>query len=1146
MDPPLDSLDGTDLFNMDLSFDQATLDTTFDSQFGDTLLNQTFNDMSPTVSRINSQISAAMPTSEPQTLESEWPFGDGTFDTNSLLDFSGTEDLVASFMKNDDSSNTATQNVPMSNQGNRMIPTSQPITTVQHHPTISAVTGVSVAAPSLGMGSLPPNATVNMANLQMLGVQGQSNPSLNHQFLPQFSTGKPMAPHTVPLNAPGPQLTPQFYGTLPSQVSPMKSTANPSLVGNPPAVPMNSSISASTTLSHLVSGAMRPPTLQVSSPVHPGMATGGLHNVGGRPPQLSPSASSISGSLPQTPTTTMTKPVGKGTTPSTPDKAKSITKAGSEERGHTPKKLTYNPMVAGKTTLKKMQELRSNMKFPENCIDPAMLRKLYDMTYEEFTNFLTNFLRDFIQKHPERKNVKEFKNPQLDNTDVNLQQLFKFVIGSGGFLYVARQKLWKAIGIEMRVSQNNPAAPLLRRWYDDFLLPVEETYVFPRDISGMAEIEANLAARLKKGKVAAKRKANATDPLLSPIMSSPSATPEPLTDHLPSVPFTPTSGTKGLTSHFPLATSPASIPSHLPKRSRTLSTLSQMSMPTSTESRTSTPADIPATKPSWQPAVYQTTPTGGHDLTPLLHVAQRSTLVPNVLHGGAIRIPDLVLSLQSRMDMEVSRAVNTLVQLSYYYPQQVQLTFCPDLMSTLIDTHRLLFTQLRNALMGQSQTGHVTPPLVEADRLPPLLTLPDGQNGHMFESENYSAPLVRACEYSLALGIIWQNLASFETNAQWLAQQSTFVEFFQQMLGFHHQDNCSLTKPRHWLYLQEFRKVLLNLLASLAPQLEINQRPLATHVVNLVSAFTQGYADAVADPVQCCERYGWMAMEAFCKLTTTDHNRACLAQLDSATLQPLLDNLVGALTAWDLKNDQVVAPNPLPTSINIHPHNRTSHLSLVVLALYSLTTVVSPECLPVDTVSQAAEVMGNRAPYTLSLSPLSPTRDTKDQVKTSLQVKAQVFRRGMVQHKLLVPKLLATIIRIQKEVGPAATTMVPRETLAQVAKIQQQGGLGPGRSLPNLTIARAIPLDSHGGSTMGEGGIGGGTSSLLSKYSPADSATPEAIICTRSLEILTLIFPSDAKYARMYLDDLITLLQCGGTSVFFTQLVDRLIKIVSK
>ncbi|RKP33101.1 hypothetical protein BJ085DRAFT_27695 [Dimargaris cristalligena] len=182
----------------------------------------------------------------------------------------------------------------------------------------------------------------------------------------------------------------------------------------------------------------------------------------------------------------------KETPPKTPGPGKQGSESrASEEPVATPRKLTYNPMVAGKTTLKKIEQLQAGLTFPEDCINPGMLRRLLDMSYAEFSAFCTEFLKDFVVKNPERRNVKEFKNPQLDNTDVDLQKLFWFVIGSGGFLEVAKQKLWKAIGLEMRVSQNNPAAPLLRRWYDDFLLPLEEAFVYPRDGDAIAEMEAN-------------------------------------------------------------------------------------------------------------------------------------------------------------------------------------------------------------------------------------------------------------------------------------------------------------------------------------------------------------------------------------------------------------------------------------------------------------------------------------------------------------------------------------------------------------------------------------------------------------------------------------------------------------------------------
>ncbi|KAJ1972506.1 hypothetical protein H4R35_004638 [Dimargaris xerosporica] len=1283
MDHDLDPLAGSGLFGM--NFDESSLqeDTTnglFDAQFADSLLN---TNPGAADSPGPGDGDKSGNSNNNGLLDMGWPFGDGSFDTSTLLDLSSAaDDNPPSFMNEPDQSmafppHTMAQALSQA--------ASLPLTTVASHSRAStsmeperptgmpAVMSLSQSAATpfptasrapapgmMGQGApnvstgTPPNPTANqlfaipgganMATLQMLAASGQLTPQMQMHLMNQMAAqnrmmtaaGQPM--HSV---APRP-MSQAMTGTFNPALRAMGENRPPMQAFPPNFNPMAAQMSPGTPTSHMAS-TMRPPS-RGATPVN--MATGRPSPStspalpAAHPSRQSPSAlvglkspahgtqllSDPAGSpLAASPATfTSPKPSRNIATASTPKSAAPAStttptnKSESQSKRHsasqsdhpspgpikssmdplvsedlfgTPRKGNYNPMIPGKTTLKKIEDLRTGLKFPEGCINPPKLRELLDMTYTEFTQFLTMFLKEFIKNNPERKNVKEFKNPQLDNADVDLKKLFWFVVGSGGFWVVARQKLWKAIGLEMKVSQNNPAAPLLRRWYDDFLLPVEETYVYPRNANTIAEVEAHVQRTRKK----AKRKVSQLEAVTSPALSSPRDTPEPL----PTGPaLTPSRsggavkmGPSGLGGANPMLNaqfkrarpSPASDARSL---SATLAASAQPgAMGANRASGSGGPATTGPDQPTslWQPAEVHASLTGGHDLRTMVSAAQAKAMVPNPMRPGTVHISDIVRCLQSGLDLEIAQALNLLLVMSYSNPNQLSLSHGPDLVPALLELQVSLLLDIQRETQSRSDQPQ-TPPMSgsengdEPNVTAPRLDLP-GVDRAVFANENYSARLARACEYSLALATLWQNLAATSTNAEVMAHNPTFLRVLQQTLLCHHFEAETTTRPHHWLYLNEYRKLLLQLVSHLASHLQLAQWVLAEYLVKLFKAvmhpFIGGGTSAVGISPTVYEHHTWLALDAFCKLTATDTNRACLAELDFGLMKAMLDIVTSCCTHWDqqlqsgLQVTSGVATEMVPSGGDLPKATRMAYLLHSVLALYNLVVIADPEKLPPEARMVASSMAATQPDHSLAAgeesgdsggnqqgtpptnglasSSSSPATASKHLPSGySVRTASDSFRSAILHHPVLVRKLLNTVASIQQTVAADAQSLVPRETLALVSQIQAQkstAAIGT-KALPNLTLPRH-PV--RAGSMMSSHGVGGGgiSGSFLSPTS-ADYDSLEGTVCIRVLEILCAIFPSDEAFCQSFLPDLITLSQFPPPSPAYARLLNMLMVSSSK
>ncbi|KAJ1926025.1 hypothetical protein IWQ60_004147 [Tieghemiomyces parasiticus] len=1140
MDNDLDPLGSSSLFGVDMNFDPSSLEgdvsnSFFDAGFSDSMLNM--GEGNPSTAASNRGASS---NDNPSGID--WPFGDPSFDENSLLDLSATEDggadagLGAQARSGSqaapDSSVPASSAVPQNPSFIPRPPASQPAP--PSAPPSVPPSAISLTSPN----ALPGNLPLNPATFQMLAASGRLTPQMQAQFMAQMAMNNRGFGGPAIGGVPG-QFHPGLaYPGHPYMNHPGMPGANPAAMMAPPRPP-----GVPTTMSMGPPGHARSTTPQAQFAARP---SPGSSPAGVRPATLTSPPADLTLSSPRL--ATPGKP-GKSVppasrkpdvdsqrgTPARSDLASPGSDARvSEEPSATPKKPTHNLMVAGKTTLKKMEIVQTGLRFPDEAIDPAMLRKLKDMSYPEFTSFLTDFLHDFVRKNPERRNVKEFKNPMLDNTEVDLQKLFWFVIGCGGFLKVAKNKMWKAIGLEMRVSQNNPAAPLLRRWYDDFLLPIEEAYVFPRNEEGIAALEASYVSKSKKNKAAAaatgpgsaKRKAGHLDPMMSPSLSSPGETPEP-------APRGPTPGTAGR----PLGTHPHH---HHVNPAVMMGAPVAATPPTPTSKRphhASVAVAAPAAPPSWQPQEYQTTPTGGQDLRTIMTLAQLRQAVPNVLHGGTVRLPDLVLSLQSGLDAEVARALNTLVMLTYYQPHQFVLATSPDLVLALIECSVPLLDHIRAEVTADPAKGVTGPvpqesppsPVSESESTGGTGPAPPSMDRHRFARENYSCQLASACEYSLGFATVWQNLTAVDTNAAYLAHHGEFRACLSRLLAFHTVDPAA-PRPPHWLYLVEYRKVLLTILGNLAPALALTDGPLAVGVTTLVTDFARGLGSALHGPPGTNpDRHAWAALDVFCKLTTADANRACLAQLPVATANAMVDAVADGLMAWP------AVPSPSGTATDAKSV-RDTYLLLLVLALCNLAALADPAGFGPEALQAAAG-------FSASTTAAAGTKAGD----------AAALHSRILHHPTLVAKLLLIVTGIQRASAPSPLSLVPRETLAQVDRLQARpdsiqlsaNASGPGNDeLPNLTVPR--PSTEFYAQSRALAGGAGGAHAVSVVASGVDYTTVEGIVCVRTLEVLATVFKRDPAYTARFLSDLMVLMQISSNSPVYTHFLNQLINMASQ
>ncbi|KAJ1984129.1 hypothetical protein H4R34_000840 [Dimargaris verticillata] len=1264
MDHDLDPLAGSGLFGM--NFDESSLqeDTNnglFDTQFADSLLNT-----NPDAAHGPGESDKSGSGNQSGLLDIDWPFGDGAFDTNTLLDLSGAaEDNPSSFMNEPDQSMAQAPSLPLTGmmsqpQASTSIGSKRPMgvpVAISHAMSLSqpATMPFSTAsqppapgmmgqgAPNMPMGVAPnptvsqpnafPGSAANMTTFQAMAAAGQLTPQMQMQMhlmsqaaaqnRMMAAAGQPMhsaAPRPMPSGMTGAfnpalhamggnrmsmQAFPPNFNPMTGQMSPGNPTSHMAPTMRPP--------SRSATPVNMVMGRPSPSTSPALSTTHPShqspSALAGLKSPAhgaqllsdpvGSPLAASPAAFTSpkpSMKTATTPKSMVPAPMTTPTNKSEPQpKRRSVSQSdnlspgptkssvdllGSEDLPATPRKGNYNPMIPGKTTLKKIEDLRTGLKFPERCINPPKLRELLDMTYTEFTQFLTMFLKEFIKNNPDRKNVKEFKNPQLDNTDVDLKKLFWFVVGSGGFWVVARQKLWKAIGLEMKVSQNNPAAPLLRRWYDDFLLPVEETYVYPRNANTIAEVEAHVQRTRKKGK----RKVSQLDAVTSPALSSPRGTPEPL----PTDPaLTPSRsggaikmGPSGLSGVNPMLNAQF-------KRARPSPASDARSLGAAlplNANLASGPGGSGTTAPGqptslWQPAEVHASLTGGHDLRAMMSAAQAKAMVPNLLRPGTVHVSDITRCLQSGLDLEIAQALNLLLAMSFSNPNQLSLSHGPELVQALLELQVNLLVDIQREAQSRSSPPK-TPPMSgsengdEPNAAAPRLNLP-GVNRALFANENYSARLARACEYSLALATLWQNLTATGANAEVMARNPVFLRVLQQTLVCHHFEAEDTTRPHHWLYLNEYRKLLLQLVSHLAPHLQLAQWVLAECLVKLFKTvmhpFLGGGTAAAEIPTTAYEHHTWLALDAFCKLTATDTNRACLAELDFSLMKAMLDIVICCCTHWDqrlqpgLQVTSGVATGMVPSGGDLSKATRMAYLLHSVLALYNLVVIADPEKLPPEARMVASSMAATRSDHDMMTDETSggggqqgtpptngsalgsPTTASKHLPSGySVRTASDSFRSAILHHPVLVRKLLNTVANIQQTVAVDAQSLVPRETLALVSQIQAQRSTSATgtMALPNLTLPRH-PV--RAGSMMSSHGVGGGgiSGSFLSPTS-ADYDTLEGTVCIRILEILCAIFPNDEAFCQSFLPDLITLSQFPPPSPAYARLLNMLMTSSSK
>ncbi|KAJ1857413.1 hypothetical protein LPJ76_001792 [Coemansia sp. RSA 638] len=366
------------------------------------------------------------------------------------------------------------------------------------------------------------------------------------------------------------------------------------------------------------------------------------------------------------------------------------------------------------------------------------LRKLPEFTSDTFVPFLQSFLKE--------NNVSgNFSKPPLfADQSIDLYRFFCEVIRQGGLKQVHARRIWRQVAKDSGLSDVPTLPPLLSRWYKTWLLPLEQTMVFPPGHPTHTGLHADFS--IKK-----RRKAE--------TLGSPGSTPgpgeRPYSAHSESSKRAKThgpmlNGTSSATASPAQATPPyahslqspvqMSRPPPLPLGSSSLSSaalhastdmarsmssnsISGPSLPTNgatpTPTQTIPPSSalpsghmspaphtplsssvaaastqgpavsvvtIPAPPPTQQlryfPLERSLDTVGGVDLQTSMALRPQPYL-PSVSEYGSVDLRALTLSIESGIAMEVTNALNTLIKVTAHPDIVLPLGQCEELAETL-------------------------------------------------------------------------------------------------------------------------------------------------------------------------------------------------------------------------------------------------------------------------------------------------------------------------------------------------------------------------------------------------------------------------------------------------------------------------------
>ncbi|KAJ1905288.1 hypothetical protein LPJ81_002008 [Coemansia sp. IMI 209127] len=397
------------------------------------------------------------------------------------------------------------------------------------------------------------------------------------------------------------------------------------------------------------------------------------------------------------------------------------------------------------------------------------LKQLPGFTSENFVEFLQKFLKD----NDISGNFS--KPPVFGDKTIDLYRFFCEVVKQGGLEQVHVRRVWRQVAKDSGLPDIPTLPPLLSRWYKVWLQPLEQLAVYPPGHPKHTGISANFSLKKRRkpdtfgspgstpGPIERPYSVN-PDSSKRPKMYSPitngaasaTASPAPFTPppplsisssaiHLPtgltgafsaqtaSAPLIPTNGftptpTRSLPPQMPVPVGHAqpgaagsaagvvvttaianpSVPQHHSQPQQSVITRPQSpSIPLIT-----VPPPPPAPQPLRFFPLERTLDThGGIDIQASTALRPR-VLLPSVNDYGSVDIRALTLSIESGIVMEVTAALNTLIQITSHPEVVVPLSQCEELAEALfsiIDNVKLASAYATSKQEPDATLMHIDP-----------------------------------------------------------------------------------------------------------------------------------------------------------------------------------------------------------------------------------------------------------------------------------------------------------------------------------------------------------------------------------------------------------------------------------------------------
>ncbi|KAJ2558862.1 hypothetical protein EV175_000596 [Coemansia sp. RSA 1933] len=301
------------------------------------------------------------------------------------------------------------------------------------------------------------------------------------------------------------------------------------------------------------------------------------------------------------------------------------------------------------------------------------LKRLPEFTSESFVEFLQKFLKD----NDVSGNFS--KPPVFGDKSIDLYRFFCEVVRQGGLEQVHAKRVWRQVAKDSGLPDIPTLPPLLSRWYKVWLQPLEQLAVFPPGHPKHTGINANFSLKKRRKADTFGSPGSTPGPIERPYSVNPEASKRPKM-------YSPIANGAASATASP---APFTPPPPMPISSSAMQ-LSTGSMGLSSAQATSapsfptngfTPTPIRSLPP--QMPVPRTLDTyGGIDMQVSAALRPR-VLIPSVSDYGSVDIRALTLSIESGIVMEVTAALNTLIQITSHPEVVVPLGQCEELAEAL-------------------------------------------------------------------------------------------------------------------------------------------------------------------------------------------------------------------------------------------------------------------------------------------------------------------------------------------------------------------------------------------------------------------------------------------------------------------------------